>query len=219
METESATIDNDVLLKLACFGLLDKLLEALRVDADNAYILGAAKFVIRRAIDRRFSENNKQRASAQFESFISAVNQVEPTEDEIGFATEIEDAAIRNGVEVDVGESLLTSITIKRSIELLATGDKRAIVGLEKLIALMPSLEEIKGRVACFEQIMQALASLVGIDEIRDRVCSEPETDIALTMCCSCSNPSAAATSLLDGLTSYIKNIRDNAPNILASIT
>lgn len=218
MEIESTAVDNDVLLKLACFGLLDKFLEALHVAPGNAYVLGAAKFVIRKAIDRRVSGTNSQLASAQFENFIAVVNEIEPTYDEITLATEIEEAAIRAGIEVDSGESLLTAIVIKRSMELLVTGDKRAIIGLEKLISLMPSLDAIKGHVACFEQIMHALASVVGLDELRDRVCAEPKTDKALAICCSCANPSASASGLLDGLTSYIKNIQDNAPNIMASI-
>ncbi len=57
---------------------------------------------------------------------------MEPTDREVAFATNLELTAQRAGLQLDVGESQLVAIVIERAIATFDTGDKRAIVSLEK---------------------------------------------------------------------------------------
>lgn len=211
-----AAIDNDVVLKLACFRMLGRLCEAMRIPPDRVLVLAAARFVLRSAIMRSRNIGDKEGTRACMEDFLATAQVIEPTPEEIAIATSIEEAALSRGLALDVGESQLCAVVLSRTIPVLATGDKRAVHALHALSEDDPRLAMMAGRVACLEQLALILIRLVGEAVFRQAVCAEREADKALAICCKCLVPESKESTEYS-LRSYIDALRRNAPTLLIS--
>lgn len=206
--------DNDVVLKCACYELLDDLVGQVQ-SPEAIGILGVARYVVRDYLERRPDIRNGQSAVARLDEFVAAVTQLEPIEEEVELATAIEEAALDANVPLDTGESQLCSMVVIRGIEILVTGDKRAIRGLEVLVLSMGELARIQARVACLEQLIFTIASQIGGASARARICAEPEVDGALSICFECTRQDDLPAFEPVGLRSYIDDLRSDAPSIL----
>lgn len=207
-------IDNDVLIKLSCYAILADLLAGLG-EVSSAGILGVARYVVNDRLNRHPGIEDRQKAKEHWAMILEAVQQLEPTEIEVDFATSIEELAIIEGLQLDGGESQLCAITIMRGVPRLVTGDKRAIRAVESMIAKVGQLRELLGRVACLEQAVMTVVDRIGACEVRNRVCAEQQVDRAITICFECESPNAS-NSGTTGLNSYINDLRSDAPNVLA---
>src|ERR1039458_89319 len=110
-----ALVDNDILFKGACYGLLDAFLAPVSVAGDSFGILGAARFVVSKKIIKKAPHKGIAAAHEHLATFLGRAAVVEPTEDEQRMAAEFELAAQRAGLGFDAGESQLCSILICRS--------------------------------------------------------------------------------------------------------
>jgi hypothetical protein len=151
------------------------------------------------------------------EAFIAEAVVVEPTEEEQRLAAAIELLAQREGLWFDSGESQLCAVLITRAVPQLVTGDKRAIAALERLLDLEHRLDTAQGRVWCLEQLIWLLIDRTGIQQVRAAVCAEPHVDRALAMCFSCGSGIESAETVLEGLASYIRHLREMARRVLAA--
>lgn len=218
MQPVKVAVDNDVLLKAACYGL------ALRFwaragGARSAGVLGAARFVLPKAIERGSTVHDKAAASAALAEFLARATVLEPTAAELTVAADLEQLAQGAGLELDVGESQLAAMVAARDIPLLDTGDKRAVRGLECLIVLSPTCARLCSRVRCLEQLfIRVLEDEPGdFDVIASGVCAEPAVDKAASICFSCySGGGAGRNAVQAGLESYVASLRTEAPRILA---
>lgn len=210
-------VDNDILMKSACYGLLEQLLSPASQDGGNFGILGAARFVIRKAIEKAVLQGDRALALDRFEAFINSVHEIEPTDEEQVLAAKFELAAQLAGVALDTGESQLCAVMIVRGLGWLYTGDKRAIQALDDLIELENQLASVCGKLVCLEQLF--VGSLVdeNFDSIRAAVCSEPGMDRALSVCFSCTSKAANLEIVREGLNSYIGDLRKRASRVLAA--
>jgi hypothetical protein len=212
-----AALDNDVVLKLACYSLLSDLL-ALYEDGQAVGVLGAARFVLPTYIKRDRRIRDKGAASTALASFLRAVELLEPTPAEVALATAFEEAAVAASVSLDVGESQLCAIVLTRNISALVTGDKRAITGAEQLLETVEALRGLAGRIVCLEQLIHKIFEHIGYGIGRDRVCAEPAVDTALRMCCACNSSQCgqiARDRIREALLSYINDLRRLAPKLL----
>lgn len=208
-------VDNDVLIKLAAYQLLADGLEALG-GAPAVGVLGAAKFVVPSAITRSGDRiADKDGAVAAWLAIVDIVEDLEPDEDEVAIAALIELHASRQGLPLDAGESQLFAMTIGRRIKRIVTGDKRAIAAGEHLRPDVPVIAQLDGRVVCLEQVVERLVELMGSQPVRSAICRESRTDRALTISMSCASGAAFD---VDGLLSYIADIRKDAPSLLGSL-
>jgi len=212
-----AAIDNDILLKGACYGLLDELVAAIPTAPNDSGVLGAARFVIRSRIAAATLSRDQKEIMAMLETFLGKAVVLEPNLDETKFAAEIEFVAQRNNLALDSGESQLCAIVISRMIPWLITGDKRAIRALEKMLEYLPALAKLTGKLICLEQLIARGTSSLGAAKIRDAICKEPAVDRALSICFECSNSHSHPDSWLQGLQSYIGDLRKNAERILVA--
>jgi hypothetical protein len=210
-----ACIDNDVLIKCSGYRLLDELAAAVG-GHDQIGVLGAARYVVRDRLARRPGIAQHARACADWEAFIEMVDELEPSDLELEFATAIEEAATVAGVQFDAGESQLCAITISRAVAWLATGDKRAIDALERLLDSFQRLEAVTGRVVCFEQLVQAISARLGDLALRALVCAEPDLDLAMSICYECTRHEHVEDFVAAGLESYVRHLRSVAPRVLA---
>lgn len=210
-----AAFDNDVICKGACYGLLAIFAESLNLAFGDIGVLGTARFVVRKKIQRTALERDQNAALDDLAALLTNCIFLDPTEGELLLAADFELAAQRQGLALDTGESQLCAMVVERPLHLLITGDKRAIEALEALLAFQPRLLDMCGRVRCLEQVVLAVVRVGGAAAVRVAVCREPDVDKALTNCFSCSFPELNLDDVVLGLESYINAIR--APQLLAS--
>jgi hypothetical protein len=212
-----ALVDNDILLKGVCYGLLDDLFSLNVTSIGMLGILGAARFVVTKKIRRRALTHDEESAIKSLEDFIQRVTVVEPTSDEQCLAAEFELAAQRAGVALDIGESQLCAVLIVRAVRQLYTGDKRAIHAMQELLEVDTRLRPLCGKVNCLEQLVLQSITEGNVARFRASVCAEPKIDLALTICFSCSSRDVPLEDICYALNSYINDLRKDARQILAS--
>ncbi|MFD6290932.1 hypothetical protein [Streptomyces sp. NPDC060205] len=178
-------------------------------------VLGAARFVVKKHLERRGRIVDRESAIQHFENFLTSVVELEPTADELQLASLIEESAVAAGVELDSGESQLCAISVKRGPMLLLTGDKRAIAGAEIVQEAVTELSELQGRIVCLEQVIAGISERIGAVETRRRICAEPYVDRALSICFQCQGANPRPESFAEGLLSYVQYMRAQASTLL----
>ena len=212
----NVALDNDILFKGAAYGLLDELVSPVAASGSIG-VLGAAPFVVSNKLERGLLKGNPQAAVNRLRTFLQKAEVLEPSEVEQTLAADFERAAQRAGVNLDVGESLLSSIVIIRHISWLVTGDKRAIRALDALLRQDIRVSVLCGRVRCLEQLVLELVIQGHGQMLRVAICAEPDIDKALSICCSCASNEIDHHQFAEGLNSYIGALRAAAPQILAT--
>ncbi len=211
--TVELLIDNDVLIKCSCYALVEHL-KPPGHDVGAVGVLGAARYVVGKYLERRGRIRDREKARASFDRYIAMVNELEPTEEELGLASAIEEKALQLGLDLDGGESQLCAMAIHRNWPLVLTGDKRAIRSVEMLYNVVHEVAGLRGRVVCLEQAVAGVVDRIGVDSVRTAVCGEPEVDKALSICFQCNQPTPQA-DVKPGLSSYISHLRSEAPAML----
>lgn len=149
-----AAVDNDVLIKAACYGL------AAELDGSRSLgVLGAAKYVIAGRIERMTLSGDRDAARTAALDLIARSLVLEPSRDELELAATIETSAQRQGLELDAGESQLAAMIVHRGIGLLETGDKRAIKGFEVLLDEFSALARSVGGCAASSRSSRAAST------------------------------------------------------------
>lgn len=207
-------IDNDVLIKCACYSILDQI-HGPSGQCQDVAVLGAAKFVVGKYLERRGTIQDRAAAQHRFQDYLSTVIVLEPTLDEVNLASAIEEAAVLLGLDLDGGESQLCAIAVFRSSSLLLTGDKRAIASAETLKDSIGELTSLAGRLVCLEQAIMGVVERIGIDATRIRICAEAAIDKGLSICFECHALAEGRSLELTGLLSYIRDVRRKAPMLL----
>lgn len=207
---EQVLLDNDVVLKVACYALVTESLAAMTSNGTPLGMLGVGRFVIRGRLERAKNIADRDRARAALERMLAAVEMLEPTEDELALAADLEAEASRQGLELDGGESQLLAIVARRNFHCLLTGDKRAISAMAAVAMALAA-----GRILCLEQLMVRIVAAVGADAVRPQVCAEPRVDRALTACFGCARDAVPHADVVDGLTSYVNHLERTAPGVL----
>jgi hypothetical protein len=212
MMADEVLVDNDVALKACCYDANEELLECLAGETRSVCVLGVAKYVLPNAIAKgRVAD--KARASDRLARFLEDVTSLEPIDDELDLAAELEEAALRvSAGTLDVGESQLLAILIRRGAMLLVTGDKRAIRAIEQVVVSHGYEGKAGSRIACLEQAMLSLLIKHGADALHSRVCSEAEMDKALAICFKCVSGLYGLEAIRDSLLSYIRDVRKYTP-------
>jgi hypothetical protein len=209
--------DNDVILKACCYDLSIEVVLCLgRIG--TWFILGSASFVIADRIKRSNSICSKERAVQNFALFREQAKVIEPSDAEISLAAELETVAQQFNLALDSGESLLLAVLVTRdAVDLLLTGDKRAIQAIEALGDHHELVAGLRHAVACLEQLFLSLLKWESIDLLQNRVCSERMADVALTICFSCASGQYTLESIRAGLASYVAALRPQAKRALVA--
>lgn len=210
--SEHILVDNDVALKLCAYSCAEDLVGLFKAKQMSLAMLGVARHSIGRRVKRARNICNPSMLSQQWSLLSSRVIWIEPTDEEIAFAADLEQQALEMNVELDGGESQLFAILVNRLSPLLITGDKRAIAALEVIGQLLPY-----ERVACLEQVFYTLLKTLGAAALQSRVCSEPSVDRTLSIAFACHSKAEpiSASSIETGLMSYVGSVRKSAPLIL----
>jgi hypothetical protein len=152
-----------------------------------------------------------------FSSFLASNEALEPSSEERELAATLEANAQQLSLSLDPGESQLISILVSRILPWLATGDKRAIAALEKLLDTDARLANLAGKIRCLEQLVKRILTNGDYTVIRNAICSEAAVDKALTICFGCVSQDPTPANIHQGLDSYIGAIRASAARVLAT--
>jgi len=211
-----AALDNDILHKGICYGILPELLGNYGGASKEIGILGAARFVLRGNIEKRRLNRGTAAALLELAKWIPKLIEMEPTSEEQSLAAEFELIAQRMSANLDVGESQLCAMVVVREIPVLLTGDKRAIAAVEQLLDGHERLGKIRKKLRCLEQLVLDIIAPSNLEAIRTAVCMEPEVDKTLAICFACASPAVEPSEIAEGLNSYIKSLREVARRVLA---
>jgi hypothetical protein len=199
--------DNDVLLKLSAFGLLDEALAALFFNPENLYVLSTARYVFRqnRKVSAKYDELIRDRAI----EFVKSCQMVIPQEsDEFKVLERF----------LDVGEATLIAATRDVPSFVLMTGDKRCLQSLAVRSEISEAYERLQGRVICLEQVLLLLIRRSGFDWVKARVLPMRDCDQSLKACFG-SGTLAIEENVVAALEGYIEALRQAAPGLLADLS
>lgn len=214
----NAVVDNDIVYKAACYAISSHVLGSVNQQGSaHVGVLAAARFVVGKKINRAKLNGGPHPALEQLSFFMSCAEQLETTNEEQDLAATIELAAQRIGAALDSGESQLCSVAITRVVPIMLTGDKRAIRALELLLKTEQALKSICGKVRCFEQFLIGVLEELEHETLRKLICGEPTVDRTATICFACKSPTVTADAVLQGLNSYIEDLRKEASCVLES--
>jgi hypothetical protein len=209
----NAVVDNDILLKVCLYQLDKEFLELLSQTTLVGAVLPVACYVVRSRLEHLGSASPTAVCGA-LERLLSGLVAAEPDTDELQLAAIFESDAQRQNLELDGGESQLLAMLITRGLRLLFTGDKRAVRAFERL-ADHPMPE---GFVCCLEQVVSTLVRRFGVSSLRDRICNEPAVDKAISACFACRSSIEDLASVIEGLSSYIRDLRHSAHRVLVAV-
>ncbi len=208
-------MDNDLILKSVSYGLAGVFWPDR--EPGSIGILGAARFVVRHEIDQAGLNRGADIAQSELLELLARCEELEPTDEEIDFAAQIELCGQEQGLALDNGESQLAALVVIRDLPLLETGDKRAIAGLEKVRCHIEALDALRGRVRCLEQIARRVIAVdAAFSDFSAGVCAEAAVDKSLSICFGCFGGSPADRgTALEALDQYVREVRDSAPAML----
>jgi hypothetical protein len=208
-------VDNDLILKSVSYGLAGVFWPDGKTGSIG--ILGAARYVVRHEIDRADLNRGADAAQSGLSALLARCEELEPTDEEIELAAQIELCGQEHGLALDNGESQLAALVVSRGIPLLETGDKRAIAGLEEARCHIEALDALRGRVRCLEQIARRVIAVDdAFSEFSAGVCAEATVDKSLSICFGCFGGSPAdQVTALEALDQYVREVRDSAPAML----
>ncbi len=213
----NAVIDNDILIKGACYGLLDDLITPVGGESPVG-VLGAARFLVPKQIRKKELLGDPAAAVQRFELWLAGNEVLEPSASEGELAALLEASAQRMALPLDAGESQLLAIVVSRTLPSLATGDKRCIEAVERLLDVVDAISCVVGRIKCLEQlVLVAVCGTAAATRIRSAICGEPGIDKTLSICFGCKSPEVSEDSIKAGLDSYISDLRAKAARALSN--
>ena len=200
-------IDNDALLKLAQYGLLEEALRSLNCAQRDVRVLPTASYSLMPQKDR-LRRCKDEASAARLETFLASVGQLDAG---LVDATLLDELIALPGV--DVGEAQLFAAAAAQSEVLIVTGDKRALAALCSAPTVANAVTALSGRIVALE-IVFAMLTDGDFAVTQSRVRAKPEVDKALTAIFGVSVP-ASLDSVREGLHSYVGHLRANTGDLL----
>lgn len=209
-----ALIDNDVILKLAKWDLLNELVEIFGGKIGNIYHLPTCKWALcsSKTPGKALKRCGDQETIDRILNFCNASKAIpEPKESKW--------LEILNKIQgVDIGEVLIFSFGVETINSLLYIGDKRSIIALsqsdysykEEVVLLLES------RIKCLEQVLAEMICRYGFTPIRSKVMSCQSSDMAIKIAFGSIQSETRLTEVWNGLYSYYSDLNHQSGGLLA---
>lgn len=204
--------DNDILLKLARCDLFDEFLAAFGVSAAAVRILKTARFSV------TSSKHRKRIGDASFAlltTFLASLADIDTTPDPAVIAALTE----QTDKNIDAGEAALFAVCPLVPDSVVVTGDKKSLAGLAAAAAEDAVCKELcqslAGKIVCFEQVLGRILDRFGFEAVRERLIDGRECDRGLALWLG-SGLDATEATFLEGLTSYLRDARQQSGNLLS---
>ncbi|MEH1907691.1 hypothetical protein [Nostoc sp.] len=193
-------IDNDALLKLARYGLLDEAVAILGCVSTNVCVLATAKYSLFPVKDRlRFCK--EEESASRLEGFFRTSNLLNVQSADPDLLDEL--TSVPN---IDAGEALLFAVGATNRNSLVITGDKRSLIALCSNDSVAQVSNLLVGRVVSMEVLFSHLVEYQ-FNHAQECVRSKPDADKALQIIFGVTAP-ASLESVREGLASYINHLR-----------
>lgn len=202
-------LDNDIIIKLAALDLLD-LFSSLLKDED-AEVACLASLPYRLA--KKPLEAHAQTRIVRFVSSCRKLDRAYLAELQIDLDNQ---ELLSTCPGIDAGEAQLLSAALAEPDSVVLTGDKRCLTALCQSSATMPLVPKLQGRVLILEQLMIAMISAIGFDDVKTRALNGVHCDTAIRASFG-SGPKAEEGNVISTLQSYVTEIDNCCPGILAS--
>lgn len=193
-------IDNDALLKLASYDLLDVAIVMFDIQPGDIQVLATAKYALLPAKER-LRRCKTEECAARLESFLSKVTKLSAGDADDGA---LDALAGRPGI--DAGEAMMFAVAASKPDSFLITGDKRALEALHIGQELERVRAVLAGRVLSLELLLSFMVE-GDFAQVQARVRSQPGVDKALTNVFGVSAP-ASLESVRAALDSYVAHLR-----------
>ena len=193
--------DNDIVEKLAIGNLLDDTLVAYAATRADVFVLPTLKYRIGGKSRAKAEKRLGEAAVARILEFLEGVQVIrEYSPDDYQVLDDI--------VGIDPGEAVLLSATGGLTEFRLMTGDKRCIKTLCTCDKCKAIALRVRGRVACFEQVVCRLIDKFGFDYVLAKVVPVMFAyDTAIRAAFGSSMQSTEANTV-SGLRSYVNELR-----------
>lgn len=193
-------IDNDALLKLANYDLLDTVLTMFDIRPGDINVTATAKYVLLPAKDR-LRHCKTEETAHRLEDFLLKVIKLNAE----SVVSEVVDALFATP-GIDAGEALMLAMAASDPDSYVITGDKRALAALHDGTGLGDVRGALAGRVLSLELLFLFLVER-DFERVQAGVRSQPSADKALTIAFGLSAP-ASFESVRDALNSYVEHLR-----------
>jgi hypothetical protein len=199
--------DNDFLIKLARWDLLDAFLNVVNATTRHVRVINSLRF--RTGIAK--GKPNLQllgtaAAASRLDSFLR--NTGPPTPIDNDFI-----AAATGKLNLDHGEIVLLAGLCHGAGHFFYTGDKRAIAALSAFVGT-PYESKLKGRIVCLEQVIHRIVENHGIGTLRQNIAADLDADPGIANLLVGGAQTSAAT-LLTGLRSECHDLLQRSGGLL----
>lgn len=200
-------IDNDALLKLARYGLLNQALALFDCTPTDVSVLAAAKYRLLPAKNRlRFCKDEE--SAVRLEAFLRTSKPLDARSADPDLLDELN--VIPN---IDAGEALLLAVGATNNEILVITGDKRSLAALCSHGSVAEVSNALAGRVISVEVLFFMLIERQ-FALIQERVRAKPDVDTTLKIVFGVTFP-VDYESARQGLDSYIRDLRSRTGTLL----
>ena len=200
-------MDNDALLKLALYGLLDEAVSVFGCTASDVCVLATAKYSLLPA-KNRLQLCKDEESAARLEAFLRTSSPLN-----VG-AADPELLDLLNIIpNIDTGEALLFAVGSTNRDTLVITGDKRSLVALCSYDSVSNVSEALAGRVLSMEVLFLMLIEHQ-FALIQERVRAKPDVDKTLNIVFGVTVP-GNVESVREGLDSYIRDLFSKTGTLL----
>ena len=200
--------DNDIIQKLAICDLLDQTVEAYNASKSDVYILSTLKF--RFAAGNRRQQMVKKYGEEAVDRLLHFIEEVREITD---LAPE-DQLTFEDTVGIDPGETVILSATSLFPSYRLLTGDKRCLKALATSPECRTVALRVQGNIICFEQVLRRLIEQFGFEHVLAKVVPVSYCDTALRATFG-SGMQSTVSNVVDGLDSYIRELRELPINLL----
>jgi predicted nucleic acid-binding protein len=202
-------LDNDVILKLTTYRMLDEALDGLEIDRSDIRVLESARFVFgSKKTKKKYSEETLLFAT----EFVKKCPKIATQDSE---EYRLLEKQIKN--DIDPGEATLIAATFQESASLLATGDKRCLKALANTECLDFIHKGLQGRVICLEQIICKSIEIQGFEWVLEKVIPNLDCDATLRAAFGSGSKSQYET-VLGTLNIYIQDLQTTSAGILSDL-
>lgn len=165
----SLFLDNDVLVKLASWNLLEDGMGACGFDLTDVRYLSTARFWL------GLAGKKKCKYPAEVQDRLRALLSAgQPCVDDPA----AHDAVLPKVDDIDPGEAILLAQAAHSASSLLAIGDKRCIRAVVAAPDCSILVQLLSGRVLCLEQVLLRAIERLGFEEVKKRVVGSNQLEL-----------------------------------------
>lgn len=202
-------VDVDAIAKLAHWGLLEDLPSLTGESWDTISTIGSLRYRAQRASSN--PDGKLFRCTGAALAVLAAIGRMSDLPE-----VSADDLSIFQDISgIDVGEAILLATLGNDPQRRLLTGDKRALRSLsEQAVGTRTGFAQ---RIIVIEQVVLCALDVLGIEELRERICRIRGLDKAIDISMG-SRCDASEEAVRTGLRSYIIEMRELcAPSLLAN--